>query len=66
MASSLAKLPFYRRFNGNTRAASGAHTLQQLFTLTAQTFIADWLIFLSETGLGIDKQGLRARIKQTK
>jgi hypothetical protein len=32
--------------NGSTRAASDAHTHQQLLTPAAETVLADWLIFL--------------------
>ena len=55
----------YRRFNGINQAASDSHTFQQLLTPAAETVIADWLIFLSETGHGIDKHGLCARVMQT-
>ena len=55
----------YRRFNGKTQAASDAHSDQQLLTPAAETVVVDWLIFLSETGHGINKSALRARVKQT-
>jgi hypothetical protein len=55
----------YRRFNGNTVAASDAHIHQQLLTPGAETVLVDSLIFLGETGHGINKLGLCARVKQT-
>jgi ribosomal protein S14 len=55
----------YRRFNGNTVAASDAHIHQQLLTPGAETVLVDWLIFLGETSHGINKLGLCARVKQT-
>ena len=54
-----------RHFKGSTRAASDAYTHRQLLTPAAETVVADWLIFLSETGHGINKLGLHARVKQT-
>ena len=55
----------YRRFTGSTQAASDAHTQQQLLSPAAETVLVDWLIFLGETGHGINKSGLRARVMQT-
>ena len=53
-----------RRFNGRTQAAADAHTHQQLLTPTAEKVLEDWLVFLGETGHGVDKCGLRACVKQ--
>jgi hypothetical protein len=53
-----------RRFNDRTQAASNAHTHQQLLTPAAEKVLEDWLVFLGETGHGVDKRGLRARVKQ--
>jgi len=53
-----------RRFKGRTQAAADAHTHQQLLTPAAENVLEDWLVFLGETGHGVDKHGLCARVEQ--